>query len=84
MWLKELKIAVIEKNPNKFKALLEELPKLTDAKEREEALYLIEAAKEIVTSLKDDTQTSMIRLKKNIDFLNSARADAPAKFDITS
>jgi hypothetical protein len=84
MWLKELKIAVIEKNTDKFQSLLEDIPTLTDAREIEEALYLIEAAKEILESLKDKTKTSMIQIKKNIDFLNSATADSKSKFDITS
>jgi hypothetical protein len=84
MWLKKLKIAVVEKDTKKFSVLLEKVPKLEDPREIEEALYLIDAAKEILENLKDKTQVSMIQIKKNIDFLNSARVDKPARFDITS
>ena len=84
MWLKELKIAVVEKDTNKFQVLLEKLPKLTDAKEIEEALYLIKAAREILESLKVTTQSSMMQMKKNIDYLKSTQINKIAKFDITS
>jgi len=68
MWLKELKIAVIQKNVEQV----------------EKTLYLLEEAKSIVQGLKDETAESMAQMKKNIDFLNSATADKTAKFDITS
>jgi hypothetical protein len=84
MWLKELKIAVIEKDTDKFQLLLDDIPELSDPKEIEEALYLIKAVKEILYTLKNETQNNMIQIKKNIQFLNSARADKTAKFDITS
>jgi hypothetical protein len=84
MWLKALKVAIIEKDTDKFHALLENLPVLKDKKEIEEALFLIDAAKEILEKLKIETKTSMVQMKKNIDFLNSTRVDKVSKFDITS
>jgi hypothetical protein len=84
MWLKKLKIAVIEKDTDSFAKLLEDVPVLKDPKELQEAIYLIEAAKDILQTLKEETKSSMNQIKKNIDFLNSARADKVSKFDIIS
>ena len=84
MWLKELKIAVVQKNVEQVEKLLENIPSLDNPQEIEETLYLLEEAKSIVQGLKDETVESMAQMKKNIDFLNSATADKTAKFDITS
>jgi len=84
MWLKELKIAVVQKNVEHIEKLLDDVPHLDNPQEIEEVLYLLEEAKNIVQGLKDETSFSMVQMKKNIDFLNSATADRTAKFDITS
>ncbi|SFV50974.1 hypothetical protein MNB_SM-4-479 [hydrothermal vent metagenome] len=84
MWLKELKIAVIEKNIEKLTSLMESLPKLEDPKEIDEAIYLIKAATELVEGLRDDTKNSMIQMKKNIDFLDATNAPHTPKLDIKS
>jgi len=84
MWVKKLKIAVIQKDIKSLDVLLNDIPALGDAKEIEEALYLLQEAQKIVQGLKDETASSMLQVKKNIDFLNSATANKTAKFDITS
>ncbi|SFV54709.1 hypothetical protein MNB_SM-6-885 [hydrothermal vent metagenome] len=84
MWLKELKIAVVQKDVEQVEKLLEDIPSFDNPEEIEEALYLLKEAKSIIEKLKDDTAESMAQMKKNIDFLNSATADKTAKFDITS
>ncbi len=84
MWLKQLKIAVVQKDVDKIEKLLNDLPKLDDAKKIEEALYLLDEATKIVQELKDETAASMVQMKKNIDFLNSTEANKTAKFDVTS
>ncbi|WP_297431706.1 hypothetical protein [Sulfurimonas sp.] len=83
MWLKKLKIAVIQKDTKSLDVLLNDIPTLEDAKEIEEALYLLQEAQKIVQTFKDETASSMLQMKKNIDFLNSATANKTAKFDIT-
>jgi len=84
MWLKELKIAIVEKNVTTINKLLDMLPSLEDPKEIEEAIYLLKEATSLVQGLKDKTEASMIQMQKNIKFLNSATANKTAKFDITS
>ncbi len=84
MWLKELKIALIQKDTDSLKKLFEDIPHLSDPKEIEEALYLTKAATELVESLKLDTKNSMKKIRQTIDYLNSATANTTAKFDITS
>ncbi|WP_297484104.1 hypothetical protein [Sulfurimonas sp.] len=83
MWLKKLKIAVIQKDTKSLDVLLDDIPALEDAKEIEEALYLLQEAQKIVQTLKDETASSMLQMKKNIDFLNATTANKTAKFDIT-
>ena len=84
MWLKEFKIALVEQNIDKLMALMESVPKLEDPKELDEALHLIAAATTLVESLRDDTKTSMVQMKKNMDFLESTQAPSVGKLDITS
>jgi len=83
MWLKKLKIAVIQKDIKSLAVLLDDIPVLKDAKEVEEALYLLQEAQRVVQALKDETTSSMLQMKKNIDFLNSTIANKTAQFDIT-
>jgi len=82
MWLKELKIAVIEKDTDKISALLDDLPQLEDMKEIEESLFLLQAARELFESLKKDTQDSMTQMRKSINFLKSTQAPKTAKLDL--
>ena len=84
MWLKQLKIAVVQKDIEQLEKLLDELPNFDDPKEIEEALYLLYEATDILQTLKDETAASMAQMKKNIDFVSSTEVKKAAKFDITS
>jgi len=84
MWLKQLKVAIVQKDTDSFTRLLNNMPTFKEADKIEEALYLLKEATKIVKNLKDKTAISMQQIKKNIAFLNSAQADATATFDITS
>ena len=84
MWLKELKIAIIEKDTDRLNALMDSLPELSDADEINEALFLLKEATVIVTDLRDETQSAMVQMKKNIDFLQSTSSPITSKFDINS
>ncbi len=84
MWLKKLKIAVVQKDTKSLEVLLDDIPTLEDAKEIEKARYLLQEAQKIVQNLKDETGASMAQMKKNIDFLNATTANKPAQFDIIS
>ena len=82
MWLKKLKIALIQKDITQLEKLVEHLPHLEKSEEIDEALHLLEAATSLITQLRDETQTSMIQMKKNIDFLKSTQAPLVSKLDI--
>jgi len=84
MWLKQLKIAVVQKDVELLSSLLEDIPALEDAKDIETAVYLLKEAGNIMQTLKEETKASMVQMKKNIDFLNATTANKTAKFDITS
>ncbi len=84
MWLKELKIALVQRDISKLEELVDNLPLLEKAQEIDEALHLLAAATTFLTELRDDTQASMIQMKKNIDFLKSTQAPLTSKLDINS
>ena len=84
MWLNELKIAVVQQDADAIESLLEDIPKLQDPQQIDQAIHLLAEANRFITSLRDETQTSMQQIQKNIDFLRSGVADKTARFDITS
>ena len=68
----------------KLESLMDNLPSLEKKEDIDSALCLLQEATNIFTTLRDETQASMIQMKKNIDFLNATTANQTAKFDITS
>ena len=84
MWLKELKIAIIEKDTDKLNRLMDSLPELTNKEDVDSAVFLLKEATALVRDLRDDTQSAMIQMKKNIDFLQSTSSPTTSKFDINS
>ena len=84
MWLTNLKIAIIEKDTDKLNKLLDETPQLKDETEIQEAMYMLREAFGLVHTLRDDTEKSMVQIKKNIDFLNATEHNISNKLDIKS
>lgn len=68
MWLKELKIAVIQKDMQKLDSLLQDIPTIKDTKEIEEVLYLLKQATHDFEQLRDETRLSMEQVKKTLIF----------------
>ena len=84
MWLKQLTIAIVEKNIDKINELMDNLPELSEKKELDQAVTLLKEATSLVQGFKDDTQTSMIQMKKNITFLEATQEKTSPRFDIKS
>ena len=84
MWLNELKIALIEKDMEQLDSLMDNLPSLEKKEDITTAIYLLKEATSLVETLRDDTQTSMVQMKKNINFLKSTQAPLVSKLDINS
>lgn len=84
MWLKELTVAIVEKNIDNINKLMDNLPELSDKKELDQAVTLLKEAETLVQSLNDETETSMIQMKKNINFLKSTQEKQTSSFDIKS
>ncbi len=84
MWLNQLKIAIVSKDTEKMNALMDELPQLKTQEEIDSALTLLKEATKLVVSLQDETKSSMLQMKKNLNFLNSTQANKTSKFDVTS
>ena len=83
MWLNQLTIAIVQKDMKLLDTLLEDIPKLDNPKEVESAICLLGEAKSLMESLKSETSSSMMQVRKNIDFLNSTVSKKTSKFDIT-
>lgn len=84
MWLTKLKIAIIEKDTDSLDKLLDDIPQLESEKEKEEAVYLLEEAKNLVNVLKDETANSMKLIKKNLEFLRSTDIPTSRSLDTMS
>ena len=84
MWLEELKIAVVEEDVEKIDFLMQEPPKLEDAQEIDSARTLIDEALKILTKLRSESEKSMQKIKKNIEFLNATELHPNSRLDIIS
>ena len=84
MWTTKLKIAIVEKNADALDKLMDDIPELTDADDIQEAIHLLKAAMGLVSTLKDETSSSMKQIKKNLQFLRSTDIPTSSKLDIKS
>ena len=84
MWLKAFTIAIIERDTEKLDSLMQTIPNFEKKADIDSALSLLQEATKLVESLKDDTQSSMIQMQKNIKFLKSTQAPAARSLDISS
>ena len=81
MWLKQLKIAIVQEDIRLLSLLLEDIPTLEDEKDRDTASCLLHQATQIVQDLKDKTGKSMQQIQKNIQFLDATQAPNKNTFD---
>lgn len=84
MWLKQLTIAIVEKNTDKLSELMEKIPQLERQEDIDSAICLLKEATSLVSSLQNDTKSSMIQMQKNIKFLNATQEKKTSNFDIKS
>ena len=84
MWLKQLKIAVVEQNVEQIDTLLENIPTLENIEDLENALYLIEEAKSIICNLQGTLEVQMNKMKKNLHYLRSTQEPRRNRLDLKS
>lgn len=84
MWIEQLKIAIIQKDAEPLSKLLDDIPSFKTKEEMEQAAYLLQEAANVVIFLRDDVASSMLQIKKNLDFLKSTQQSNEIQFDITS
>ena len=84
MWLNSLKIALLEQDTKKLDSLVDNLPHLEKEEDITTAIYLLKEATSLMERLKDETQSSMVHIQKNINFLQSIQSPLKRSFDITS
>lgn len=84
MWLKKLQIAIAERDEIALGTLLASSFESSDIDEMRRAQFLLLEAIKVLQELKNETKTTMIQLKKNIDFLNSTQLQTHNKLDIRS
>ena len=82
MWLNQLKVAIVEKNTDKLNELMENLPQLESQEDLDSAICLLKEATSLLTSLRDDTKTSMIQIEKSIKFLKVTEAQYIPSLDV--
>ena len=71
-WLNRLKVAVVTKDVPLLDELLSSLPDELEDEERVQALYLLKEGAKMISALQENTLTTMVQIKKNLDFLNSS------------
>ena len=84
MWHNKLKIAIVNKDTDAIKNLLDGMPEFSDISKIEEAMYLLKEASALAKTLQDEVSSSMKQIKQNINFLKSANLDTSSTLDITS
>lgn len=82
MWMRKLKIAIVEKDVLTLQKLLGDVPELKEEGEIQEAFYLLKEATAQMQKLKDETLLSMQQVKKNVDFLRSTDSRSFKNLDI--
>jgi hypothetical protein len=84
MWLKSLKIALVEQNVEQLEYLATNLPVFETKQDIYQAITLFQEAIATLEGLRDKTSLSMRQIKKNIDFLRSTEVQKLNKLDIKS
>jgi len=85
-WYREFKLALIQKDAKEIAMLIERMPEKFDSLEMmQESAYLLKSAISFIEDLRDETQLSMQKIKKNIEFIESHDdAKVHRRLDITS
>ncbi len=83
MWNNEFKVALITKNTKELDKLISQMPQFETLDEMQEAFYLINHAKELLASLKDETAQSMKKIKDTIRYLELTQSNTIQNLDIT-
>lgn len=81
MWINELKIAIIEKNPDKIDELVECMPMYDKVEDMKAAAALLKEANMLMFTLKDETAEALKKIKKTKDFLNSTHSKESSLFN---
>jgi hypothetical protein len=85
VWLKKLQIAIVEKNPEAISELVSNMPEFKSVDEMKSASALIKESLKLLTSMKEDTRKTLLKLKKHKEFLSSEDLDfASSRLDINS
>lgn len=84
MWLHKFKIAVIEKDVDTLIGLMDEVPQLEKKEDLSSAVCLLQEATDLVNSLKNEAQDSMIQIKNNLKFLKATQDTLSSKLDLKS
>lgn len=84
MWLRELEIALVERDTEAIDALLNESLSFDTLEEMQKAQYLLLEASKLLHELKDKSEATMKQLKKNIDFMKVSEVKSPNRLDIRS
>lgn len=82
LWIKELKIALVEEDELKIEKLIQGLPQFETIEEMKETAYLMQEAHNFLSAEKDKLAGKLVKIKKQKEFLNTA-AMKHSSFDQT-
>ncbi len=84
MWIKKFKNALVLKDTDKLNELMESIPEYTVSEDIDSVLCLLKEATFLVQELKDDTESAMLQMQKNMNYLKSTQEKQTSKFDVNS
>ncbi len=70
MWLKQMKIAIAQRNTDAINKLLDTTLEFNNLEDMKSAKYLLKEAADLLYELREETSYTMSQLKQNIELLN--------------
>jgi hypothetical protein len=81
MWHRQMQVALVEKDVDTIKELIEAPLEFETLEEMQSAQYLLANAAELLHALQNETSSSMQKLKKNREFLQATQTKSKNKLD---
>lgn len=81
MWLEQMQVALVEKDIDTIKELIEAPLAFETPQEMQKAQYLLANAAELLQTLKKETALAMSKIKKNREFLQATQDKLKNKLD---
>ena len=71
LWIKELKIALLEEDELKIESLIDDLPQFDSIEQMKEAAFMMQEVHNFLNQEKGSYASKLVKLKKQKEFLNT-------------